>query len=345
MGQSHRTESRSRSAVAIAVVALLAVLAVPSTRARAQADTGPFFEAGPPLSQSYALRLSTAIDHATRSDFGRPLFLFRQPVERLRALQASALLDLRLSLTSRLALQAVVPLVYRRVNARIDGVLVSQTSQLSDRALQLNGFGLADVTLGVGYRLLELGVLTGFLDAGAVIPLDDNPGDKAVPERVPPDDGQGELYLGAGVNTRLSQLGLSLAYRFGLMPQATASYLVRNVSNQSYATGALALRTRQLVTGRIDYRALEWLSLSVSPQLTVLGAPAVVERGARRAIISAPYLVQLTLRAGVRLRLSNTQALEAFYRQPLLSPWDKDPLFPLAMPAQGGGLMWVVTTP
>ncbi|MDD9971719.1 MAG: hypothetical protein OXR73_36080 [Myxococcales bacterium] len=335
-------------ATSIALIALAARIG--AAQGTSASGTGPYFEAGPPLVRAYEVRLSAFVHYANRTDFSRPLLLFRHRVESLEALSLTTQVDLRLALAEGLALHAIAPVTFRSVDTRIDGVLISETTQLPDREFQLRGVGLSDATLALAYDVTALEPLGIFVDLGARIPIDDNPGDNTFPSRMPPSTGQGEVFAGLGARLPAARApdgkapwGVSLGYRLSYRPEATTTYLVRVVGNQSYASGTLASRTAHGLVGRVSYRMLQALELSLSPRLTMDETAQVVAFDTPEQVVPETWLWQLNLRAGLRLYLSEHHALELSYQQPLFDTWRIDPLFPLAMPEQGWGLSWIVS--
>jgi hypothetical protein len=319
------------------VVPLAIVLGAALSGAHAQ--TGPFFEPKSLEPPGYELRVSADYHDVSRTDFSRPIFLIAQGVSRLHAREAVLQFDLRLSITPSLALQIVLPWMVRDVAARGVNLEVNSDQSLAPRSWTLASWGLGDPTLALGYRFWREAAWSLYGELGATIPIDDNPGSAAFPQRVPLGTGQHELFAGAGA-TLDQPIGLSLNYRFGYSPGEHAAFLVRRVGNQSYTSGALAAFAHHRIHAAAELPLSRMFSIRLAPTLTFMQLPLLVEHGGSRQLQQEKIALELDLAAAVRLKLSTTHWLELRGSLPLVNAADLDPFFPIVVPAQGVGIAW-----
>src|SRR4029077_1923524 len=124
------------------------------------------------------------------TDFSRPIYLIAQGLSRLHARDLVLQFDLRLSITPAFALQIVLPWMVRDVAARGVRLEVSADQSLGARSWTLSSWGLGDPTLALGYRFWRAPPWAVYAELGATVPIDDNPGAAALPQRVPLGTGQ-----------------------------------------------------------------------------------------------------------------------------------------------------------
>jgi hypothetical protein len=304
---------------------------------------GPYFEARALPRPGYELRLGLRYHDVERTDFAAPVFLLPQQPRRIEARELRLELDLRLSVTSALAIQTVVPLSLREVDAELEGVLVSIDEQLPAQTLDLSSWGVSDPLLGAAYRFLRGELLAAYAEAGVRIALDDNPGALTLPTRVPLGTGQSRLYLGAGANLLVNAFDASLAYRFEYSPGYTATYLLRRTGPQSYTNGSLDSSIAHRVSASAGYAISRALSLRLSPEWVMAEQPRIVERDATFALLAERWLHEIAIEAELRWHLGEQHLIALSYRHFLLESWNEDPFFPIAIPERGVGLSWHVT--
>jgi hypothetical protein len=318
------------------VVPLAIVLGIACS---ARAQTGPFFEPKSLEPAGYELRVSADYHAVSRSDFSRPIYLIAQGLSRLHARELVLQFDLRLSITPALALQFVLPWMVRDVDARGVRLDVSADQTLAPRSWTLSSWGLGDPTLALGYRFWRARPWSIYGELGATIPIDDNPGAAALPQRVPLGTGQHELFAGAGATVD-EPVAVSLNYRFGYSPGEHAAFLVRRVANQSYTSGALGPFAHHRVNAAAELPISQRLSVRLAPSLTLMELPFLIERTGGRQLQRERVAFELDLAAAVRLRLSAEHRLELRGSLPLVAATDIDPFFPIVIPARGVGIAW-----
>jgi hypothetical protein len=323
---------------------LVCGLVVCMTSAARAEPLGPYAEFDALPEPGYELRLSVDYHYATREDFRELVFLVDQPLQRVGAYELRSTLDLRVSVTRHLALQAVLPVTVRGADVELQPLVVSRTQALAGRTLHLRGAGVADPTMALGYRVIACGNTHVQLDLGTRVPIDDNPGSPVLPERLPLGTGQNQLFLGASANLRLGKVELGLGYRFEYQPGSTATYLVRQVGAQGYTSGALDIFTGHRISALIAYAFDDVWSVRIAPDFHADEQPKLVERNGTTAFLPDHFRFELVFDASVQAQLSEHHALRLGWSQPLLIGWDYDPFFPISIPEQGIGLTWRVTS-
>jgi hypothetical protein len=115
---------------------------------------------------------------------------------------------------------------------------------------------------------------------------------------------------------------------------------VRQVGNQSYASGALgdnfAHRLRASAVLKLDQR----FSFQLSPEWTIDENPGIIDRGVEYLVTPERLRHELGLEARFTVRIDEHNAFEAFYNHLFLRSWEEDPLFPIVIPEHGFGLAW-----
>ena len=311
-----------------------------ASAARAE-PLGPFFELDSLVEPGYELRLSVAYYTAERSDYRQLVFLVAQPVQRITSYELRSELDFRLSISKQLALQAVLPVTVRAADVELQNVVVARSQALPGQTLELRGAGVADPTLALGYRVLELEMFRVQLDLGTRVPLDDNPGSPILPERLPLGTGQNQLFVGAGGGLRAGRFELSLGYRFEYHPGSTATYLVRQIGTQGYTSGALDSFLAHRVSAAVSYALDSVWSAQLAPDFRADEQPLLVERDSTTQFLPDQYRYELLFSASIEARFDPHNALRLRYSQPLLHGWDEDPFFPISIPEQGVRLTWI----
>lgn len=298
----------------------------------------------PSVERGYVLTLTTSFHHARRDDFTRPVFLIGQGVSRLYASELRSELTLDVKLVSWLGVGVSLPFSYRRADLALSPVVISESQVLPQQWLALRGVGLADPELSVFVRVLDLGPLVLSGRGGLSIPLDDNPGAPLAPTRLPLSTGQNQYFLGGELALSIPETRLTLDYRFGFYPGGPAAYLVRNVGNQ-FATGALSFFWYHEATVGLRLFPERRFSLGVFPSFRVDQSPRLIERDQERAFLPEGQRYEIGLEVALRTRLGGGHALELSYRHLFLEAWEKDPFFPIVIPARGFGLAWQLGVP
>ena len=252
-------------------------------------------------------------------------------------------LDLRVGIARGLALQAVVPIVYRSVETTLDAVVISPSQVLEPASFTRDGFGLGDATLGLSLRFVECPLLSAFADLGTLVPLDDNPGSPTLPERIPAGAGQSALFLGLGAVLSTGSLATTLSYRIAYSPGDNATYLVRRVGNQGYTSGALAPWLTHQVTAQLAYTATPLLQLMLRPDWRYAEQPALVARDGTIPIPGPSGRHELGIEVVLRFTLNAHHSIAVGNRYTLLESHSDDPFYPLVMPMRGPSLTWQVT--
>lgn len=308
----------------------------------ARADTGAFFEPSALEAHGFDLRVTAAYYNALRSDFTRPIFLVAQQLSSMQVHSFMLRADLRLRLTPVLAVQCILPLVVRQLDAVSDGLQVSRAQMLPGQAVAISGVGLGDPTIAAAYRFWRAQPWAAYTELGSSFPFDDSPGSAVVPTRVPVGTGQHVIFVGLGASMR-EPWQISLAQRVGFSPGEHATYLIRRVGAQSYTTGALTSHW-QLRTQAAAEHAL-WGPLSVQLTAAWLARqwPALVEAGERSTRITrAGWGHDLTLGAALRFNMAEGHRLELRFEWPVINTIAVDPFFPSIMPARGVGVTWLI---
>jgi hypothetical protein len=308
---------------------------------RAQ-SSGPFFEAQALPRTGYELRVSLGYHAARRDQFAEPVFLFAQFPLQIKARELRAELDLRMALTPALAVQLVVPLAARWVEASFDGLQVSSDEQLPAQSRELSSAGMADPTIALAYRFLRWQGWAAHADLGARLASDDNPGAFTFPTRPPLSTGQNLLYAGIGGSVRLGRLDISAAYRFEYSPGNAATYLVRRISPQSYTSGALASRIGNAVQAEAAYAITEHWSLRLLPEWTSTEFPELQTNAGAVVWSATTWLHVLVIGVEVRWQFAAAHTLALGYRHDVISEHPDDPFFPIQIPSRGVGLSWHV---
>jgi hypothetical protein len=309
--------------------------------ARAQ-SSGPFFEPQALPRTGYELRVSLRYHTASRDQFAEPVFLFAQFPLEIQARELRAEFDLRIALTPALAVQVILPLATRWVDASFYGLQVSSDEQLAAPSRALTSTGMADPTLAVAYRFVRWQGWAAHADLGARLAIDDNPGAFTFPTRVPLGTGQNLLYAGIGGSVRLGRLDASVAYRFEYSPGNATAYLVRRIAPQSYTSGAVSARIGHAVQVEAAYALAERWSLRLAPEWTSTQFPELETSAGAVAWSATTWLHVLVIGVELRWRLAAAHTLALGYRHDLISDVADDPFFPIQIPSRGLGLSWQV---
>jgi hypothetical protein len=298
-----------------------------------------------PRGCGYGLSLELGERFATRKDFTHPVFLFQHPVDEVRAHELELELELWFELLFGLGLEFRLPLVTRSVAVRYAPVLISLEQRTPATWRQISATGLADPSVLLDYRLFERTWFEASAALGVRIPEDDNPKSGLVPERMPLGTGQRAWFFEAELAARLEPVSFELAYQLAYHPGDAASYLVRQIGSNQIASGVLGdywSHELALEVG-IAKRSRIWFSLT--PSLKVEENPLIVQEGREFAFLTERTRVELGVRARFGVRLSPAQELEAFAESPLTHAWQRDPFFPIVLPARGFGLAFRVWGP
>lgn len=333
-----RREPGSLSRFGCARRVAIALALIFSAASGAEAQVG-YFEPDTLTRTGYELRVTAAYHDVTRSDFTRPIFLIAQPLARLRVQQFALQADVRLRVTSALALQLVVPVLFRALSARSYGLQVSREQSLPGRGFSISGSGLGDPRLGASYTFLRLQPWTAYAELGATFPVDDNPGSAVLPERVPLGTGQHVFVAGVGGGFALPPVRVHAGYRFGYSPGEHATYLIRRASTQVYTSGAFAPHLAQSALLSVEVgsqpvfrAALGW---------TARQWPELIAPTGHVRLLRESWSHALDVAAAVRVRIAPGHQLELRGELPIVPISDLDPFFPIVVPARGVSLLWV----
>lgn len=294
---------------------------------------------------SYGVSLELRERFATRRDFSRPVFLYQHPVEEVRGHELSLELELWLELLFDLGLELRLPLVTKHAVARYTPVQVSLDQATPAVVREASASGLADAEVLLDYRLFGGTWLAAVAGAGVRVPGDDNPGDASVPDRVPLGTGQRQWFVELTLAAALDPLFLELAYHGGYHPGDAASYLVRQLGDNQVASGVLGdFWSHELALEIAAGRSSRfWFDLT--PSLKFDETPPLVQNGRELAFVRDRARFELGMRARAGARLSPSHALELFAEAPLTRAWERDPFFPIVLPARGFGVAWRISGP
>jgi hypothetical protein len=317
---------------------LLLVLAAASS---VQAQGGPFFEPDALAHSPLDLRVTAAYHDAERSDFTRPVFLIAQPLANLHMHEFLLQADLRLRLTPALALQLVVPVLWRELRARSYGLQVSRQQLLAGRSVSLSSAGLGDPLLGLAYRFLRAAPWAAYAELGSTFPVDDNPGSSIVPTRVPLSTGQHLWFAGLGGSLE-RPVRLSASYRFGYSPGEHATYLIRRVGTQSFTNGAFAPFLTQ--SAWISAELAPWPVVALRAALGWTGRqwPELIGSTGNVRLLRERWSHELNVAAAVRVQVAAGHRIELRGELPIVPVSDVDPFFPIVVPARGVSITWLV---
>ncbi|MDH5675840.1 MAG: hypothetical protein OEZ06_27190 [Myxococcales bacterium] len=317
-----------------ALAACLALVVIAAAGlARAQSE---------PKAPRYQVGIHSAFHYAARDDFEYPVYLFQQRLQRLVASELRAKLQLGVSITPRLSFEVGLPLAYRHALVTLDWVVISPEQALGPLEHSLSGFGLADPSLAFGYRVAEFGAWSFSGRFGSVIGLDDNPASNTFPRRMPLSTGQSQVFASGRLALALGAVEAALDYRFAYFVGSAATYLVRRVGNQSYASGGFGdfLGHRLELQTRIGLT--KSLSLLLLPRAEVSEVPRLMQQSERIEVFDFRFLYELYAAAGIELELASEHHLQLRASLPLFQAFQSDPFFPLRMPERGLSLIWEV---
>jgi hypothetical protein len=308
----------------------------------ARADAGAFFEPTALEANGLDLRVTAAYYDASRSDFSQPSFLLAQQLSSLHARAFLLQADLRLRITPALAVQCILPLMLRELDAMSIGLQVSRTQALAGQAISISGFGLADPTIAAAYRFWRSPPWAAYAELGGSFPFDDSSGSAVLPTRVPIGTGQHVAFLGLGASLR-EPWRIGLSQRVGFSPGEHATYLIRRVGAQSYTNGALTPHWQLRTQAAGEHTLWGPLSVQLTAAWTARQWPELVESGGRSTrIIRTGWGHDLAFGLALRLQVAAGQRLELRAEWPVLSTVNADPFFPIVMPTRGLGVTWLI---
>jgi hypothetical protein len=287
----------------------------------------------------YQVSLETRIHHAERTDFTRPVFLFNQRLDRVLVREWLTTLDFRMGLFPGLTLDAKLPVSWRQADVRFAPVAVSPDQVLPPVWRDLSSVGPTDTQVGFEYQFLRE-PFDLHLHAGTAIPGSDNPGSNTVASELPLSTGQTEIFLEASASTETQRFVLHGDYRIGYRPATAVAYLVRQVGNQSYASGALGDNFGHRLTLALSWRLDERFSFRLRPEWTIEENPGVIDHGIEFLVMPERLRHELALEGRFTIRIDEHNAFEAFYQHLFLRAWEKDPFFPIVVPERGFGIAW-----
>ena len=324
-----------------ALAVLLLLLSLPMG-ARAQQQPGPFFEPAALEQHGLDLRITASYFGASRTDFAQPIFLIAQRLVELQARAFTLQADLRLRITPALAVQCVIPLSLRQLDATTDAVQVSRTQTLAGQNISISGVGLADPTIAAAYRFWRAQPWAAYAEAGSSFPLDDSPGSAVFPTRVPLGSGQHVMFLGVGASLR-DPWRIGVSQRLGFSPGEHATYLIRRVGLQSYTSGALTPQWQLRTQAAAEHALWGPLSLQLTAAWTMRQWPELVEAaGATTKVTRSTWSHDVVAGAAVRWQITQGHRLELRAEWAVVSTVASDPFFPMIMPQRGVGVTWLI---
>lgn len=292
---------------------------------------------------TYELSLDTRIHHATRQNFYQPIYLFHNKLERIRTEAVVTTLAMDLYWTERLVLHFDIPVIARHVVANFSAVQVSKEQTLMPQTREFRQTGLGDPTLSIGWLAYQAANWDIYTRLGTTIPLDDNSGHSVFPTRIPTSTGQNALFAGIGINASLNALRVNVDYRGDFFPGNTASYLVHQVSSQTWVTGALTSFHRHLLRASFYAHATKNLRFELSPGWRVTWLPKPVLRGSSLEDNNLSVIEDIYVEASFRWNFSKRYRLKFWYRTSLRDATSQNPFFPIELGLQGGGLTLTAT--
>lgn len=293
----------------------------------------------------YQLSLAAYEHHATRDDFRRPVFLFQHPLQELRAHELGVRAELGVHLLLGVWAEAVLPVVHKRVVVRYAPIAISRDETVPATYHELASTGLADPTLRLRYDAFRRDWFALRLGAGVRLPLDDNPESGALPARVPLGTGQREWFGEASLAASTAALGVELDYHFGYHPGDAASYPVRQVGSGQVASGVLGEHVRHRAALALVAFPSARYALELAPSFTVDENPSIVVGGRKYAALPERLRYEVALAVRLRARLTANHRLELSFERPFLGAHERDPFFPIVVPARGFGLTWKASGP
>jgi hypothetical protein len=332
------TAARPRAAGGVLVALVLSLVAAAARARPATADCSE-------RPCSYAVSFELTERFATRRDFARPIFLVQHPIDELRAHELALKLDVWLALLLGFGLEFRLPVLTRHAAVHYAPVLVSLDQTAKGSWHEMSATGLGDPSVVLDYRLIDEPWLAGTAGLGVRIPEDDNPGNAVVPDRVPLSTGQREWFLEAELAAWFEPVSLELAYHLAYHPGDAASYLVRHVGPNQVASGVLGdFWSHELaLDAGIGKRSRFWAELT--PRLKIEENPPLVQGGQELTFLPERGRLELGVRASFGARLSASHSLELFGETPLTRSFERDPFFPIAMPARGFGVVLRMSGP
>lgn len=319
--------------------------AQPSDHVEGDADDGQGAAQAVPtplerLRPRYEVTLAVSARAATRDDFSRQIFLLQQPLRRLQVRELRYTLGLHVDVTPALYLRAELPITQRHLQATIAELVVSADEVVPPLERELSGFGLADPTLAIGYRPLA-GELSFDVELAAVVAIQDNPASNTFPRQLPLSTGQSEYFGALGPRLQLDGLTAAITYRLGLFPGSPATYLVRRIGNQSYASGALAHFFEHTLRGELAVELFEPVWLELAGDYRQTDQPQIVVDGKGFGFLPETHRWTVGGELGLRFGVARAHDIELRYRHLFREDWYEDPFFPIAIPDRGLTLTWI----
>lgn len=302
--------------------------------AGARADT-PVFPLGE--SVNYSASIETRWHYVSRTDFSRPVFLFQQQIDRIVARELRTELDFRWALTDNWWLGAKLPISFRAADVEFAALRVSTDQTLPPLWHDLANQGLTDVELSLAHRFLETRRVSAHAHAGTVVNFSDNPGSNTVPRQLPLSTGQSAVFVEASSSVGFGSAALQADYRITYHPGSAASYLVRRVDNQSYASGSLSSYWSHRARLSLLLAASRTLKLKIPIEWTAHQSPGLIDEGQTFAFLPEGVRHELGLEGRLRIQPNSAFALEMFYKHLFLDAYEIDPFFPIAIPDGGFG--------
>lgn len=321
------------------IVSLIVSMLLASTLAQASPYENRFEE----VDATYTFEIETSLHSKTRTQFYRPVFLFANRLEKIRAETLVTTLALSVHWTDHLALQFKLPLVARKVFARFAPVKISEDKILPSQTRNYSDFGPGDPTLSLSWLAWEDTSFNFYTELGTILPLDDNSGSTTVPTQIPSSTGQNSIFATLGTNVSASSLRMNLQYRAHYFPGNAASYLIHQAATQTWLTGSLSAFQKHHVHATFQASPTEQFTVELTPGWTVTQVPKLIIRGASVEDTNVAFLEDLYFTGALSWHLSKRYTLKIWYRSTLIDSTDVNPFFPIDVALQGGGLSFTAT--
>ena len=302
------------------------------------AQASPYENRFEKVAATYTFKIETSLHSKTRTRFYRPVFLFANRLEKVRAETMLTSMTLDVHWTDQLALQFKLPLVARKVFAKFSPVKISETQILPSQTRNYLDFGPGDPTLSLSWLAWEKSYFNFYTEVGTTLPLDDNSGSTILPTKIPSSTGQNSIFATLGTNISWSSLRMNLQYQAHYFPGNAASYLIHQAATQTWLSGSLSAFQKHHIHARFHASPTKQLTLELTPGWTVTQVPKLIVRGAAAEDTNVQFLEDLYLTGALVWNLSKRYSLKVWYRSTLIDSTDVNPFFPIDVPLQGGGL-------
>lgn len=321
------------------IVSLIVSMLLASTVAQAS----PYENRFEKVAATYTFEIEMSLHKKNRTRFDRPVFLFANKLEKIRAETLSTTLTIGVHWTDQLALKFRLPLVARKVMAKFAPVKISEDQTLPSQTRNYSDFSPGDPTLSLSWLAWEEPSYNVYTELGTTLPLDDNSGSTTLPTRIPSSTGQNSIFATLGANLAASSLRVNLQYRAHYFPGNAASYLIHQAATQTWLTGSLSAFQKHHVHATFHASPTEQITLELTPGWSVTQVPKLIIRGAAVEDTNVKFLEDLYFTGAITWKLSKNYALTVWYRSTLMDSTHVNPFFPIDVPLEGGGLSFKAT--